>query len=194
MKKLLHSLLAPFVLFIFGIVMLGCEHRPDSSDAVDTAADTIDQDSVNNNSNEVQTTQTVPLKSGNMFYIVRDVADVQMRAGEYVEKIQRTQSDLELAVEQKDTQQLQQTMQQLQTELTQFNQSLQGLQLRSQEINQIRDNIISSNQKLLQSDLFNGNLDYSQIDVAQIENQLGSVENEMIKLAAMLVPSKSSNS
>ena len=175
--------------------MLGCEHRPDSSaDAVDMAADTIDQDSVKNNSNEVQTTQTVPLKSGNMFYIVRDVADVQMRAGEYVEKIQRTQSDLELAVEQKDTQQLQQTMQQLQTELTQFNQSLQGLQLRSQEINQIRDNIISSNQKLLQSDLLNGNLDYSQIDVAQIENQLGSVENEMIKLAAMLVPSKSYNS
>ena len=195
MKKFLHSLLAPFVLFIFGIVMLGCEHRPDSTtDAAELTPASSRSAAMHSTANADSSGQTDSLKSGNMFYIVRDVAGVQLQAGDYVEKIHRTQQDLEAAIQQKDSQQLQQTMQQLQSELTQFNQSLQGLNLRSQEINQIRDNIINSNKKLLSSDALNGNLDYSQIDVQKIENQLGSVENEMIKLAAMLIPSEKTSS
>ncbi len=39
--------------------------------------------------------------------IVRDVADMQLKAGEYVTELQETQSDLQAAIEQHDQQQLQ---------------------------------------------------------------------------------------
>jgi leucyl aminopeptidase len=132
------------------------------------------------------------LKSGNMFYMVRDVADLQLKAGSYVEQLKQTQTELQTAVEAKDTQQLQSTVSQLQQQLTSFNQVLGDLNLKSQEIDQIRSNIMTANQQVLASPLLNGQVDFNQVDLKKIESQMVNVQAEMVKLAAMMIPQSSS--
>ena len=54
-----------------------------------------------------------------MFYIVRDVADLQLKAGQYVEQLNQTKSELQTAVDAQDPQQLQIAASQLQQQLQQ---------------------------------------------------------------------------
>ncbi len=117
----------------------------------------------------------------------RKLADLQLKAGSYVEQLKQTQTELQSAVEAKDTQQLQSTATQLQQQLNSFNQVLGNLNLKSQEIDQIRSNIMSANQQVLASPLLNGDMDLSQIDLKKIESQMVNVQAEMIKLAGLLI-------
>ena len=55
-----------------------------------------------------------------MLYIVRDVADMQLKAGDTVTQLQETQNDLQTAIEQHDQQQLQHAATALQQQLTGF--------------------------------------------------------------------------
>jgi multidrug efflux pump subunit AcrA (membrane-fusion protein) len=109
-----------------------------------------------------------------------------------VEQLKQTQTELQTAVEAKDTQQLQSTVSQLQQQLTSFNQVLGDLNLKSQEIDQIRSNIITANQQVLASPLLNGQVDFNQVDLKKIESQMVNVQAEMVKLAAMMIPQSSS--
>jgi len=132
------------------------------------------------------------LKSGNMFYIVRDVADLQLKAGDYVTQLKQTQTELETAVSEKDTSQLQSAAMQLQQQLKGFNQTLSGLNLKSQEVDQVRSNLMNANQQALASPFLNGQMDFSPVDFQKLEKQMGNIQSEMIKLAAMMIPEKQS--
>ena len=123
-----------------------------------------------------------------MFYIVRDVADMQLKAGEYVNQLKNTQTDLQSAINDKDQQQLQATAHTLQQQLTDFNQALRGLNLKSQEIDSIRQEIMRSNQQVLATPLLNGAVDFSQVDFKKIERQMSNIQMEMLKLASMMIP------
>jgi Na+/phosphate symporter len=187
MKKVFQSVATPMVLFGFGIVMLGCGQTPAPEATAQPDTQAAPQEAT-------PTAPTADLKSGNMFYIVRDVADVQLKAGSYIEQLQQTQTDLQDAVNLKDHQKLESAAQDLQSQLTSFNTALNSLDLKSQEINDIRRNIIEANQKVLASDFLNGQLDFAQVDFKQIEAQMGNVQGEMLKLAAMLIPQEKSES
>lgn len=183
MSKILANAVLPFALFSSGILLMGCEQ------AVETPteqADTTTSDLEPASQQQSSTAQT-ELKSGNMFYMVRDVADLQLKAGSYVEQLKQTQSELQTAVEAKDTQQLQSTATQLQQQLSSFNQVLGNLNLKSQEIDQIRNNMMSANQQVLASPLLNGQVDFSQVDLKKIESQMVNVQAEMVKLAGLLI-------
>ncbi len=183
MSKILANAVLPFALFSSGILLMGCEQ------AVETPteqADTTTSDLEPASQQQGSATPT-ELKSGNMFYMVRDVADLQLKAGSYVEQLKQTQSELQTAVEAKDTQQLQSTATQLQQQLSSFNQVLGNLNLKSQEIDQIRDNIMTANQQVLASPLLNGQVDFSQVNLKKIESQMVNVQSEMIKLAGLLI-------
>lgn len=136
------------------------------------------------------TTAQTGLKSGNMFYMVRDVADLQFKAGSYVEQLKQTQSELQSAVEAKDPQQLQATASQLQQQLTRFNSVLSELELKSQEIDQVRDHIMRANQQVLASPLLNGEVNFNPADLKKIETQILGVQAEMVKLASLLIQNK----
>ena len=123
-----------------------------------------------------------------MFYIVRDVADMQLKAGDYVAQLKQTQNELQTAINDKDQQQLQATAKTLQQQLTGFNQALTSLNLKSQEIDSIRQNILHANQQVLATPLLNGNIDLNQLDFKKIEQQMGSIQTEIIKLAGMMIP------
>ena len=62
------------------------------------------------------------------------------------------------------------------------------MNLKSQEIDSIRQNILHANQQVLATPLLNGNIDLNQLDFKKIEQQMGSIQTEMIKLAGMMIP------
>lgn len=162
---------------------MGCEQ---AVEAPAEQADTMTSDLEPASQQQSSAAQT-ELKSGNMFYMVRDVADLQLKAGSYVEQLKQTQTELQTAVEAKDTQQLESTATQLQQQLSSFNQVLGNLNLKSQEIDQIRDNIMTANQQVLASPLLNGQVDFSQVNLKKIESQMVNVQSEMVKLAGLLI-------
>ncbi len=188
MKKLLQNLVLPFALFSSGILLIGCEQATEPNQQ-DIQTETSEQ----NQSANTQSPEKAELKSGNMLYIVRDVADMQLKAGEYVTQLQETQSDLQTAIEQHDQQQLQHAATALQQQLTSFNNALNGLNLKTQEINDIREKLLSANQQVLASPFLNGQVDFSQVDFKKMQQQMGTIQSEMLKLASMMIPQQAEN-
>ena len=72
MKKVIQGALLPFVIFSAGVLLIGCEQNqlPETTSDKGETEQSLDVSS-NNEAPE-------NLKSGNMLYIVRDVADMQM--------------------------------------------------------------------------------------------------------------------
>ncbi len=184
MKKFIQKAVLPFAILSTGILLSGCEQasEPQSDDIQTTQSADV---ALNQ---PTKTTATADLKSGNMFYMVRDVADMQLKAGDYVAQLKQTQNELQTAINDKDQQQLQATAKTLQQQLTGFNQALTSLNLKSQEIDSIRQNILHANQQVLATPFLNGNIDLNQLDFKKIEQQMGSIQTEMIKLAGMMIP------
>ena len=184
MKKFIPMPLLPFAILSTGILLSGCEQasEPQSDDIQTTQSADV---ALNQ---PTETTATADLKSGNMFYMVRDVADMQLKAGDYVAQLKQTQNELQTAINDKDQQQLQATAKTLQQQLTGFNQALTSLNLKSQEIDSIRQNILHANQQVLATPFLNGNIDLNQVDFKKIEQQMGSIQTEMIKLAGLMIP------
>ena len=188
MKKLLQNLVLPFALFSSGILLIGCEQATEPNQQ-----DIQTESSEQHQSANTQSPEKAELKSGNMLYIVRDVADMQLKAGEYATQLQETQSDLQAAIEQHDQQQLQEAATALQQQLTGFNNALNGLNLKTQEINDIREKLLSANQQVLASPFLNGQVDFSQVDFKKIQQQMGTIQSEMLKLASMMIPQQAEN-
>lgn len=188
MKKLLQNLVLPFALFSSGILLIGCEQATEPNQQ-----DIQTESSEQHQSANTQSPEKAELKSGNMLYIVRDVADMQLKAGEYVTQLQETQNDLQAAIEQHDQQQLQDAAAALQQQLTGFNNALNGLNLKTQEINDIREKLLSANQQVLDSPFLNGQVDFSQVDFKKMQQQMGTIQSEMLKLASMMIPQQAEN-
>lgn len=196
MKKIIQGAVLPFTLFASVILMLGCDVTPQNA-AENQPVDTEVEGSSKNSSQDAEpstASNNVELKSGNYFYIARDVADMQLKAGEYLGKIQDTQNNLQQAIDTKDHQQLQTAATALQQELKSLDSALTGLDLKSQEIDQIRQNILNVSQQALASPFLNGQMDFSKVDFQKIEQQMGSIQTEMLKLATMLIPNSDSDS
>ena len=206
MQKLFQSALLPMVILSSGLLLSGCDQSPQSNMAEDEQTDSQDiRASESTRSNNTATdseasrerqrasTQT-EFKSGNMFYIARDVANVQLKTGDYVEKLQDTQSELQHAIDTKDQQQLQDTAQDLSRELRGFNTALISLELKSQEIDSIRQQVIRANTQMLKSSFLNGDVDISKVDLKKIEKQLNSIQMDMLKLVSMVIPQNQNSS
>lgn len=195
MKKIVQGALLPFVIFTSGLLLLGCEPSPEQSSSQNSTAEVSVDQGRSNNANLAENEQTQSsLKSGNMFYIARDDADVQLKTGDYVEKVTQAQADLQNAIESKDQIALQETVKNLSQQLQAFNTALISLDLKTQEIDNIRQHVLKTNKELLNSALLNGNIDVSKINIKQFEQQVGTIQNEMLKLAGMLIPTGKSDS
>ncbi|MFX8215237.1 hypothetical protein ABTL18_20680, partial [Acinetobacter baumannii] len=77
-----------------------------------------------------------------------------------------TQLDVEQAIQDKDQQELKTTVTTLKQQLKGLNQALLTLDIRSQEVENIRQNLLQANQQALSMPLLNGKLE--QIDFDQI--------------------------
>ncbi|WP_151802214.1 hypothetical protein [Acinetobacter guillouiae] len=193
MKKLLQGAVLPFVIFISGMLLLGCNQaaeqsrQQDDTQAIETAQ-MSEKTSNSNNNNQSTAKSTEDLKQGNMFYIARDVANVQLKTGDYVEKLQQSQSNLQQAIQSQNQAELQQSVKTLTRELQGFNTALISLDLKSQEIDGIRQQVLQANKQVLNSALLNGDLDISKVDFKKIEQQMNTIQLDMLKLAGMMIP------
>ena len=193
MKKLLQGAVLPFVIFISGMLLLGCNQaaeqsrQQDDAQAIETAQ-MSENTSDSNNNNQSTAKSTEDLKQGNMFYIARDVANVQLKTGDYVEKLQQSQSNLQQAIQSQNQAELQQSVKTLTRELQGFNTALISLDLKSQEIDGIRQQVLQANKQVLNSALLNGDLDISKLDFKKIEQQMNTIQLDMLKLAGMMIP------
>lgn len=187
MKKFLQGAVLPFTIFATGLILLGCDQAgrdQPTSEATNRSTNTADERPP---MSEQQDATPSDLKQGNLFYIVRDVTDLQLSTNDYTQQLKQTQSDLQKAVDLQDHAQLQQAATQLQQQLQAFDSALNKVQLKSQEISDIRQNILNANQQVLNSPFLNGQVDLSQVDFKKIEQQMGNIQGEMLKLAAMLI-------
>ena len=185
MKNVSSKALLPFALLSSAFLLNAC-------DQMNTAqTPTTDQDDSNATANSNTNTTSAPLSSGNMFYIVRDVADLQLKAGQYIEQLNQTKSELKTALDTQDPQQLQILAIQLQQQLQGFNQTLSSLDLKTQEIDTIRQNLLTANQQVLASPFLNGQVDLSKVDFKKLEQQMGNIQAEMLKLAGMILQGES---
>ncbi|EPX9501942.1 hypothetical protein ACW6FW_003980, partial [Acinetobacter baumannii] len=176
-----------FVIFASGMLLLGCDQAQDHAKEQE-AVQTNDQisEQADDSQQEITATQNkTELKNGNVFYIVRDAANLQLKAGDYIEKLKDTQLDVEQAIQDKDQHELKTTVTTLKAQLEGLNQALLGLDIRSQEVENIRQSLLQANQQALSMPLLNGNLE--QINFDQIEKQLNTIQMDMVKLAAMIM-------
>lgn len=187
MKKVLQSAFFPFVIFASGMLLLGCDQAQDHAKEQESVQ-TNDQisEQADDSQQEITATQNkTELKNGNVFYIVRDAANLQLKAGDYIEKLKDTQLDVEQAIQDKDQHELKTTVTTLKAQLEGLNQALLGLDIRSQEVENIRQSLLQANQQALSMPLLNGKLE--QINFDQIEKQLNTIQMDMVKLAAMIM-------
>ena len=185
MKNVSSKALLPFALLSSAFLLNACDQMNTPP------THTTNQDDSNATANSNTNTTSASLSSGNMFYIVRDVADLQLKAGQYIEQLNQTKSELQTALDAQDPQQLQILATQLQQQLQGFNQTLSSLDLKTQEIDTIRQNLLTANQQVLASPFLNGQVDLSKVDFKKLEQQMGNIQTEMLKLAGMILQGES---
>lgn len=181
MKKFLQGALLPFGIFAAGMALLGCEQA--------VQADAQESEGRQSAPAAEAAAPQAELKSGSMLYMIRDVADLQLKAGSCAEQLQQSKSELQAALDQQDHAKLQQAAAELQQQLQGFNQALNSVNLTTQEISGIRQKLLAANEQALASPLLNGQAGFSPADFKQIEQQIGSIQSEMVKLAGMLMQS-----
>ena len=82
-------------------------------------------------------------------------------------------------------------MKTLTQELQGFNTALISIDLKSQEVDDIRQKVITANKQVLNSSLLNGHLDISKVDFEKLEKQMNTIQSDMLKLAGMVMLSSS---
>lgn len=183
------------ILLLSNIVLLSaCEEANQIQQAAQQVAQTANQ--INNTVQHVnEQVQKGPeyLEAANLVYIVADIANLQNQANQYLNAIQETKYLLETAVDQQNAQQLALGIQQIDQQLNELNQVLDALNLKSQEVDEIRHNMIAANQIILASALLKEEVNIQNIDFSALDKQMQNVENEMLKLASMLILSEKSN-
>ena len=97
-----------------------------------------------------------------------------------------------MKIQNKNVQQLKATTGDLNQELHGLHDTLLSLNLKSNEIDQIRQNLLVANQQLLNMPLLHGQFDLAKINFEQIEKQLNTIQMDMVKLASLVL--KSTNS
>lgn len=182
MKQLFHLRHVSILLLGFTLSLAGCSPQSDESKA-------------QNNAESSDSSETSDTKNGNMLYIVSDVAELKNNTNNYFEQIKQGQENLQQALQDNDPSKVSTSITALKKQFTQMNRDLDKLKLKSTEVDQVRQQMIRTNQQLLESSIFNGEMDLSQENLDQVQQQLNSLQNNILELGVLLIPkSKSSDS
>lgn len=175
------------------LMLTGCDQAPQENEQAEQTT-VFEQTSTTTSENEESATtatqDTQSLSRGNMLNIARDIAKLQIETDDYVTLLKQSQSNLEQAIQDKNVQSLQKTTAALNQELNGLHDALLALNLKSTEVDQIRQSLLSANQQLLNMPLLHGQTDLSKIDFAKIEKQFNTIQMDMVKLATLVLGNK----
>lgn len=169
--------------------LTGCDQAP-QEDHTNIQSEQATEQNISDESiqsSSVQDTQN--LSKGNMLNIARDIAKLQLETDDYIALLKQSQNSLEQAIQNKNVQQLKATSGDLNQELHGLHDTLLSLNLKSNEIDQIRQNLLVANQQLLNMPLLHGQFDLAKINFEQIEKQLNTIQMDMVKLASLVLKS-----
>jgi hypothetical protein len=175
---------------VAAFTLTGCDQVPHDNEQVEQESEfeqpatTANQD---NSTEMIKAQDTQNLSRGNMLNIARDIAKLQLETDDYVALLKQSQSSLEQAIQDKNVQQLQNTTGELKQELHGLHDTLLSLNLKSNEVDQIRQSLLTANQQLLSMPLLHGQLDIAQLDFAKIEKQFNAIQMDMVKLATLVL-------
>lgn len=176
--------------------LTGCDQVPHDNQQVEQESEfeqpatTANQD---NSTEMIKAQDTQNLSKGNMLNIARDIAKLQLETDDYVALLKQSQSSLEQAIQEQNVQQLQNTTGELKQELHGLHDTLLSLNLKSDEVDQIRQSLLTANQQLLSMPLLHGQLDIAQLDFAKIEKQFNAIQMDMVKLATLVLGKQASS-
>ncbi|MEQ1311097.1 hypothetical protein [Acinetobacter sp. XH1639] len=173
--------------------LTGCDQVPHDHQQVEQESEfeqpatTANQD---NSTEMIKAQDTQNLSRGNMLNIARDIAKLQLETDDYVALLKQSQSSLEQAIQEQNVQQLQHTTGELKQELHGLHDTLLSINLKSDEVDQIRQSLLTANQQLLSMPLLHGQLDIAQLDFAKIEKQFNAIQMDMVKLTTLVLGNK----
>ena len=178
---------------VAAFTLTGCDQVPHDNEQVEQESEfeqpapTANQD---NSIEMIKAQDTQNLSHGDMLNIARDIAKLQLETDDYATLLKQSQSSLEQAIQDQNVQQLQNTTGELKQELHGLHDTLLSLNLKSNEVDQIRQSLLTANQQLLSMPLLHGQLDIAQLDFAKIEKQFNTIQMDMVKLATLVLGNK----
>ncbi len=172
--------------------LTGCDQAPQEDHTNIQSEQATEQNIIDEIMQSSSAQDTQNLSKGNMLNIARDIAKLQLETDDYIALLKQSQNSLEQAIQNKNVQQLKATSGDLNQELHGLHDTLLSLNLKSNEIDQIRQNLLVANQQLLNMPLLHGQFDLAKINFEQIEKQLNTIQMDMVKLASLVL--KSTNS
>lgn len=182
--------LSTITLLAASFLLTACDQTPSENSYLEKNSE-FEQPSVRDGEKEMMGKATISeeenLSNGNMLNIARDIAKLQFETDDYVTLLKQSQNSLEQAIQDKNTRQLQDAAGDLKQELHGLHDTLLSLNLKSHEVNQIRQSLLSANQQLLTMPLLHGQTDLSKIDFAKIEKQFNTIQMDMVKLASLVL-------
>lgn len=192
MDKFSIKALLSSITLLSAFALTGCDQAPQENHTNIQSEQSTEQNMSDEiiQSSSAQDTQN--LSRGNMLNIARDIAKLQLETDDYIALLKQSQNSLEQAIQNKNVQQLKATSGDLNQELHGLHDTLLSLNLKSNEIDQIRQNLLVANQQLLNMPLLHGQFDLAKINFEQIEKQLNTIQMDMVKLASLVL--KSTNS
>jgi len=192
MDKFSIKALLSSITLLSAFALTGCDQAP-QEDHTNIQSEQATEQNMSDEiiqSSSAQDTQN--LSRGDMLNIARDIAKLQLETDDYIALLKQSQNSLEQAIQNKNVQQLKATTGDLNQELHGLHDTLLSLNLKSNEIDQIRQNLLVANQQLLNIPLLHGQFDLAKINFEQIEKQLNTIQMDMVKLASLVL--KSTNS
>ncbi|ENU28615.1 hypothetical protein [Acinetobacter modestus] len=182
--------LSTITLLAASFLLTACDQTPPENSYLEKNSE-FEQPSARDGEKEMMSKTTISeeenLSNGNMLNIARDIAKLQFETDDYVTLLKQSQNSLEQAIQDKNTRQLQHAAGDLKQELHGLHDTLLSLNLKSHEVNQIRQSLLSANQQLLTMPLLHGQTDLSKIDFAKIEKQFNTIQMNMVKLASLVL-------
>ena len=178
---------------VAAFTLTGCDQVPHDNEQVEQESEFEQPATTANQDNSIEMIKaqdTQNLSHGDMLNIARDIAKLQLETDDYVALLKQSQSSLEQAIQEQNVQQLQNTTGELKQELHGLHDTLLSLNLKSNEVDQIRQSLLTANQQLLSMPLLHGQLDIAQLDFAKIEKQFNAIQMDMVKLATLVLGNK----
>lgn len=166
--------------------LTGCDQAPQEDRTNIQSEQATEQNIIDEIMQSSSAQDTQNLSKGNMLNIARDIAKLQLETDDYIALLKQSQNSLEQAIQNKNVQQLKATSGDLNQELHGLHDTLLSLNLKSNEIDQIRQNLLVANQQLLNMPLLHGQFDLAKINFEQIEKQLNTIQMDMVKLASLV--------
>ncbi|MBP7879983.1 hypothetical protein MMO38_12240 [Acinetobacter sp. NIPH 1852] len=187
MKNLAIKAIFSATVLVTAFAFVGCDQVPQENHQVAEPNTEFDSNISTDDANTTTPQDIQKLSSGNLFNMVRDVAQLQLKTDDYTTLLKSSQNQLEQAIQEKNTQQLQNATTDLKQNLHALHDTLQALQLKSHEVDQIRQSLLNANQQLLKMPILHGQLDISQLDLEKIEQQFNRIQMDMLKLATLIL-------